>query len=144
MNKRYVAINRSSLILIAKLPENKGQLSIEFQSGYGMKKEAYFITNNKEIQDVLESDKRFNESYRLEEIDNINVVEYEFLQTQKESVVNDSNAIEKMPFNNINDARDFLANEPYNIERNKLNNPKSILNRAKELGFEFEILNNNF
>ena len=144
MNKRYVAINRSSLILIAKLPENKGQLSIEFQAGYGMKKEAYFITNNKEIQDVLESDKRFNESYRLEEIDNINVVEYEFIQTQKESVVNDSNAIEKMQFNSINDARDFLANEPYNIERNKLNNPKSILNRAKELGFEFEILNNNF
>ena len=48
-----------------------------------------------------------------------------------------------MQFNSINDARDFLTSEPYNIDKTKLNNPKAMLNRAKELGFEFEILNNN-
>ena len=131
------------MILIAKLPDNKGQLSIEFQSGYGMKREAYFITNDKEIQDVLEADKRFNNSYRLEEIDNINIAEYEFRQTQQGSSVDKTTTLEKMQFNSINDARDFLTSEPYNIDKTKLNNPKAMLNRAKELGFEFEILNNN-
>jgi hypothetical protein len=139
VNKRYVAINRSSLILIAKLPENKGQLSIEFQSGYGMKREAYFMTDKKEIQDVLEADKRFNNSYRLEEIDNIPVIEYEFRQAQKKDTKIEESELETITFGSINEAKDFLVSK--GIEKKKIPNPAAIANRGKELGFNIEIIN---
>lgn len=127
------------MILIAKLPENKGQLSIEFQSGYGMKREAYFITNNKEIQEVLEADKRFNNSYRLEEIDNINIAEYESLQTQKKDTKIEEPEFETITLGSINEAKDFLISK--GIDKKKIPNPTAIANRGKELGVIFEIIN---
>lgn len=151
MLKKYVANNRSKLTLIVSLPEG-GQTTIEFRKGYG--NEAYHLTNVEEMQNILENDPRFGESYRLEEIDNVFIKTYEARQllldkkTEEKPVdppaSPDGTKVDPpacIEFKNINEIRDYLMGEPYNVESKKIPNLKAVENKAKELGIVFKILN---
>lgn len=149
MNKKYTAINRTSLLLIANLPDKKGQISLKFNPGYGLNNDAYFVTDDKDIQDVLEKDARFNSTYKLATIDNMPVAQYNALKQLEEDKktgnlpdIEPPKEIIQMSFDNINFAKDYLVTQ-CGVEKIKIPNPTAILNKAKELGFEFTILENN-
>lgn len=75
VNKRYTANNRQGLLIILMLPQG-GQMSIEFKGGYGIRNEAFYFTNQEEVQLALENDPRFGKSYRLSEVDGMDISEY--------------------------------------------------------------------
>ena len=72
VNKRYTANNRQGLLIILMLPQG-GQMSIEFKGGYGIRNEAFHFTNQEEVQLALENDPRFGKSYRLSEVDGMDI-----------------------------------------------------------------------
>ena len=143
VNKRYVANNRQSLVLV--LVTGESQMSIEFKPGYGLRNEGYFLTNDLKVQQMLEKDSRYNKSYRLAEIDNMDIAEYiarncikdKENETPKEAV-NDDTKI----FTTSQEAKDWL-NKEYKVPFNQITNKKKIIDKALELGFKIEFENEN-
>lgn len=82
INKRYIANNRQSLNLAVKL-QNDSTRTVEFNTGYGLKSEGYFLTDDPDLQKALEKDARFKKSYRLAEIDGVNIAEIEAKEAQE-------------------------------------------------------------
>lgn len=162
VNKRYVANNRRSLTMGVRLQSGQSY-TIEFFNGYGLRNEGYFLTNNVEVQEALESDPRFNKSYRLEEIDNVNIAEYNALQELKkrkvvvpaeepkaevitaetpaepvdEVVAEESKNLE---FDNAQTAKNFL-NKEHGVPFSQMKNKAAILKSAEELGFKIVFKN---
>lgn len=156
VNKRYVANNRQSLMIIINHP-GLGQTTIEFKPGYGLRSEGYFLTNDPEMQDALESDKRYEKSYRLAEIDNMDIAEYtarkiiaerekeESKELPKENPAEETeqdNTPKKRSFETSQAAKDWL-NKEHNVPFNQISNRKKIVDKATELGFNIEFLNDN-
>lgn len=136
VNKKYVANNRQSLLLILMLP-SRGQISLEFNSGYGLNSEGFYLTNDEALQAVLESDKRFNKTYRLAEIDGISLVEYNARKEMRENNLLPEEPKEPEPksFRTSQDAKEWLHKEfavPYALILNK----DKIKAKALELGFD--------
>ena len=147
-NKRYVANNRQNLQIIVSLPEDKGQTTITFQTGYGLRREAFCLTNDAVIQKALESDKRFNKSYRLEEIDGVPIAEYNArlaLESAEKNEVNKESDLHEMKFDTVKDAKTWLNTE-HHISFALLKNKETIKEEAEKLGFNvvfsFETTNN--
>jgi hypothetical protein len=146
MYKKYVAINRKSLLIIIGLPDSNRQLSVEFSSAYGLNNEGFFYTKDELVQKALENDHRFNKSFRLAQIDNVDVAEYNARQeiSKRQEEVTEINPVvpegpEVISFDNINEAKDFLVSK--GVGKKQIPNPVAIVNRAKELGFTIEIKN---
>lgn len=141
VNKRYVANNRQSLVLVLVTGEN--QMSIEFKPGYGLRDEGYFLTNDLKVQQILEKDPRYKKSYRLAEIDNMDIAEYiarniiKEKETPKEVVKDDMK-----PFTTSQEAKDWL-NKEHAVPFNQITNKKKIIDKALELGFKIEFVNEN-
>lgn len=137
MNKRYTANNRQSLLLILMLPD-AGQMSIEFKHGYSLRNEAYFMTNDETLQEVLENDVRYNKTYRLTEIDGMDVAEYNSRKDLAESgempeIMNSD--LTPMSFPTAQAAKEWLTKE-HAVPVIILANKGKIVEKAKELGFE--------
>ena len=143
MNKRYTANNRQSLILILILPTS-GQMSIEFKHGYSIHNEAYFLTNDATVQEALEKDQRFGKSYRLSEIDGMDVAEYNSRKDMKEAGVSDgeSNELTPLSFPNAQTAKEWLHKD-HSVPLALLTNKGKTYEKAKELGFEITFENDN-
>jgi len=150
VNKRYVANNRQSLMIIINHP-GLGQTTIEFKPGYGLRSEGYFLTNDPDMQDALENDKRYKKSYRLAEIDNMDIAEYTARkilsekkdETPKEPLTTEvDNSPNKISFETSQAAKDWL-NKEHNVPFNQISNRKKIVDKATELGFNIEFLNDN-
>ena len=147
-NKRYVANNRQNLQIIVSLPGDQGQTTITFQSGYGMMKEAFYLTDNKIMQEALESDKRFNKSYRLEEIDGMPLIEYNArveLESGSKPAKEPKIVLKDKHFDTVKDAKSWLNTE-HQISFAVLKNKETIKEEAIKLGFNiifsFETPNN--
>jgi hypothetical protein len=148
VNKRYAAINRQNLILVVKSDEIPGKtFSITFTTGYGiLHPEAYFITNNPILQKVLENDPRFNDSYRLIQINGVELPEYyarQALAKQKASMPilpskeDEQPEVEKQPvFSNVQAAKEWM-NKKFDIPFSQINNKTKLLTKAKELNIKF-------
>ena len=132
-SKRYVANNRANLQIVVTLPDS-GQVTITFNTGYGLRREGYFLTSNEAIQKAFESDKRYNLSYRLEEIDNIPLAEYEARKFLKSNEVPVSNV---KTFRINNDAKDWI-NSHYGIPYSRLINKAMLTEEYAALGFELQ------
>jgi hypothetical protein len=92
----------------------------------------YYKTNNEEIQKALESSASFNNSFILETKEEV-----------EEVIKEEVKELEVITFANINLAKDFLTSEPYNIPRTKIPNLTAVENKAKSLGINIVIENNN-
>lgn len=141
-NKRYVANNRQSLLLILSLPGG-GQTSIEFRPGYGLQAEGYFLTNNEQVQEALEADKRFGKTYRLDEINNMPLTEYNARKSLKEKGIElpkDTRLLEERVFPRVQDAKEWLEKD-HNVPISLIGNRAKIIEKARELGFlvKFEL-----
>lgn len=125
VNKRYVAINRQSLLLVVNVP-NGGYRNVEFLNGYGLLNEGYVLTNEPELQEILEKHPRFNQSFRLAEIDNVPVAEYEarkqIAQQKQKDAEKAAKAAEKVR----------LAQEKADKEQAEADEAQALLNQAKE------------
>lgn len=151
VNKRYVANNRQSLVLILNDP-NMGQMTIEFKPGYGLRNEGYFLTNDPKVQQILEKDPRYNKSYRVDEIDNVPIAEYIARRTlnvpkdggTKETVADEQGEKnpERKEFATAQEAKDWL-NKEHAVPLNQITNKKKIVDKAIELGFKIEFVNDN-
>lgn len=142
MNKRYTANNRQSLLLILIMPEG-GQMSIEFKHGYSLRNEAYFMTNDEILQEVLEKDARFNKTYRLTEIDGMDVAEYNSRKDMaKSGALSEATTSELTPmsFPTAQAAKEWLTRE-HAVPVIVLANKGKIIEKAKELGFEVSFEN---
>jgi hypothetical protein len=145
MNKRYTANNRQSLLLILMLPDG-GQMSIEFKHGYSLHNEAYFMTNDETIQEVLENSPKFNSTYRLSEVNGMDIAEY---NSRKDLAENgdlgslSGGELTPMTFPNGQAAKEWLSKEPYNIAAGQLGSKAKIVEKAKELGFEVTFESDN-
>jgi len=145
LNKRYVANNLQNLQLIISLPEDNGQATITFNAGYGLRSEAYFITDNEDIQQALEKDQRLNKSYRLEEINNMSVVEHEaILSIENATRIAEEKDKKENPtpkeFQTISEAKKWLHHE-LKVPIAKLGNKAAVVEKALEFGFELSFLN---
>lgn len=157
-NKRYTAFNRQNLLLVVIMPGSQ-QMTIEFTGGYGMNNEAYYFTADADIQNMLESDPRFNEKYRLTEIDNVSVPEYEARKQIKEAkaevkvnpepkpevVVTEvpkKEVVKKNTFTNLQEARNYL-NAQYNVPFHLISNKQKLKEKAKELGMDIILETDN-
>ena len=142
-NKKYIANNRQSLSMVMVLPGG-GQHTIEFKPGYGLLNEGHYFTNDPKVQELLEKDKRFNKTYRLEEINNMNFREYnarkELGLLKKEETK--TNIIEK-EFETVNAAKDFFHDEPYGIGTSKLTTKAQVVAIGKELNFNVTFKSDN-
>jgi hypothetical protein len=162
VNKRYVANNRQSLMLI--INSGLSQQTIEFKPGYGLRNEGYFLTNDLAMQQALEKDHRYNKSYRLDAINNIPIAEWiarnTIAQKEKEKedkLVKEVNPVpgeteqkkddvprvpEKVPFSTSQEAKDWL-NKEHGVPFNQITNKKKIIDKAIELGLKIEFVNEN-
>ncbi len=134
MNKRYTANNRQNLQIVIGLPA-KRQTTITFISGYGLKREGYFITENEDLQKALEKDDRFNRSFRLSEVDNMSIAEY----NANADIKKKKEQSEKI-FKTIQEAKDWL-NANYNVPYNKLGNKTLCEKEFKNVGLELHFEN---
>lgn len=136
MNKRYVANNRQNLQIIVNLP--KQQVTITFNSGYGLRREAYFITRNEELQKALEEDARFNKSYRLAEIDNMNISEYNARKAIELSQMPEPT--QDMEFRTNTDAKEWI-NRTHGVPYAKIVNKAMLTIEYAKLGITLKINN---
>ena len=145
VNKKYSAISRRNYLLSIDLPGRDGQINVDFKSGYGRNGDAFLFTDDPALQKALESDKRFNKTFRLESIDGMLIEEYEArkLIGQNVTAVNNSPKLELKEFDDINGAKDFLKSEPNNVEGKKIPNLAAVQNRGRELGYDIVIKNQN-
>ncbi len=171
-NKRYTAFNRQNFLLVVNVPGTTNQMSIEFSGGYGMSSEAYFFTNDIDVQNMLESDPRFNEKFRLTEIDNVPIAEYnarkEIKAAKKEVVqkvevkpevvqeakteaevipaapkeVVEKVAVKRNVFKNMQDARNYFASE-LKVPFHLTNNKQKLKEKAAELGVNIVLESDN-
>lgn len=142
--KRYVANDLQNLQIIISLP-GSGQVTITFNSGYGLRREAYFLTDNETIQNALENDHRLNKSFRLAEINNMSVAEYEArLSIENAIKIAEEKDKKENPtpkeFPTISAAKTWLHHE-LNVPMAKLGNKAAVIEKALELGFEISFLN---
>lgn len=149
-NKRYVANNRQNLQLTVDLPDKKGQITITFQAGYGLRREGYFLTNDEMIQSVLEGDARFNRSYRLSEINNVSLAEYNALKTiaenketttevtSEEVLTDDTQKPEVKTFANFLAAKSWLCKN-YTAVYSEMKSKEILTAKYAEAGFELKI-----
>ena len=149
VNKIYVANNRQGLLLVIR-PTNTTQISINFNSGYGLRNEAYYGTDNPELQESLEKDARFGKTYRLERVNNMDVAEWNARQKLKKAgeiksintvtpATEESNPNEEIILDNAQAAKNFLNAEPYNIPFNQMKNKAAIFEEAKKLGLTLKL-----
>ena len=150
VNKIYVANNRQGLLLVIK-PTSTTQMSLSFNSGYGLRNEAYFGTDDPFLQEALEKDTRFGKTYRLERVNNMDVAEWNARQELKNSEVktvklpteenqtSDKNNPKDILLDNAQAAKNFLNAEPYNIPFNQLKNKAAIFEEAKKLGLNLKL-----
>ncbi len=138
-NKKYTSINRQSLLIVIALPQKKGQCTIEFKTGYGLSAEGYYFTNDPIIQEALESDKRFNKSFRLDKIDNVSIHEYNAkITVDKQNEDDELPVIIEKVFSNVNGAKDFFKADPYEIPVSKLATKSAIIDQGKALNFDIK------
>lgn len=164
VNKKYVANNRRSMLLI--LGGRGGQLTLEFKPGYGFSHEGCFLSNDESIQEALESDPRFNKSYRLAQIDNMDVAEFNARKVIKDSAtskpvpekikeevvtptgdqapkekVEETPQVPEIPsFKTIQDAKNWL-NKVHKVPFSQLGNKKKIFAKVEELKLNIKIEN---
>ncbi len=149
-NKRYIGNNRQNYQVTVNLPENKGQVTITFNSGYGLRPESFFLTSDEYVQAALEQDKRFNRSYRLAEIDNVPLAEYMAKKaiagkketaskiTTEEVLTNDNQKPEVKTFANFLAAKSWLCKN-YTAVYSELNSKEVLAAKYAEAGLELKI-----
>jgi hypothetical protein len=150
-NKRYTANNRQNLQITVNLPDNKGQVTLTFHSGYGLKSEGYYLTNNETIQTALEQDLRFNKSYRLSEINNVPFAEYSARKAiaekgKKEETealpvdgfVKPVKELEVKTFPNYLSAKSWLCKN-YTVMNYEITSKEILVSKYAEAGFEVKI-----
>lgn len=162
MLKKYKANNLQKLLTYVTIP-GKGMVAVTFKPGYGQNFDAMLLTTDKELQDALENSKDFNVLYRLEEVNNIYVKEYEALISIEESkkaldlkkdettpgvegVIDQKpdkepeviEGLKVIKVKDIQEAKNILGAEPYNVPKIKIPNVTAISNRAAEFGLTFE------
>ena len=134
-NKRYVANKRQQLQIVVALAD--GQTTITFNGGYGLRPDAYYITNDEALQNALEKDSRFNVSYRLDEIDNVSTAEYQAKSITQES--KEANLPVKT-FRTNTEAKDWI-NEYYHVPYNRITNKVQLIAEYEKQGFKLEFEN---
>jgi len=147
-NKRYIGNNRQNYQVTVNLPENKGQVTLTFNSGYGLRPESYLLTSDENVQAALEQDKRFNRSYRLTEIDNVPLSEYNARiaiakKTKEEKEIKvlpvvDLEVKEVKTFANFLSAKSWLSKN-YEVVYSELINKEILAAKYAEAGFELKI-----
>lgn len=149
VNKIYVANNRQGLLLVIK-PTDTTQISINFNSGYGLRNEAYFGTDDPKLQESLEKDARFGKTYRLERVNNMDVAEWNARQDLEKTgkiksidtvipEAEETNPNKEITLDNAQAAKNFLNAEPYNIPFNQMKNKTAIFEEAKKLGLSLKL-----
>lgn len=90
---------------------------------------ARFSTTDKILQNAIEGDARFNKTIRLEALSEIKPL--------KEVVQEKSEVKAFSGITSIQDARNVLSQEPYNVPLDELKNKTAIKKAAKEKGVSF-------
>lgn len=129
MKKRYCTY--STHFIVSVKVDDKVKM-IKFNERDAEKKLSCFSTDNAKEQEALENSSSFGAHYWVDET---------FIQVQPEP--EEGKPLTEMEFDTANEARDFLTSEPYNVVKNTIYQPKALLKKAAELGFEFKIKSNN-
>lgn len=93
-----------------------------------------FVTDNPLLQKAIEGHELYGNRIKGDKLN----AEPETLPATKEStktVNEDATVIDSVT--SLQDAKELLRSEPYNIDFRKLNTPKAILDKAKELNIVF-------
>lgn len=128
MIKRYATY---SLRLNVSIKLGGKIVNVFFGNRNSESKTFFYDTSNEEEQKALESTRDFGAYYWLES------------EFQKEDIEEeDSSTLIVKEFDNINQAKDFLAKE-HGVDLKKIASPKAFSNKVAELGYEFKILTSN-
>lgn len=90
---------------------------------------ARFSTSDKVLQEAIESDCRFNRLIRLESLTDAGV--------PKQEAASEVETKSFVGITNIQDARNVLTRDPYNVPLDELKNKTAIRKAAKEKGVSF-------
>lgn len=96
----------------------------------------FYITDNEKDQKLLESSPSFGKSFKLDG------VEESVKTTQEDKVTNPEPGnpeINKITFDTIQDAKDWLRAEPFKVHHAKLSNENKIIEVAKDFGYAITI-----
>ena len=105
--------------------------NILFNGKDGERKLYTFETGNEKLQKAIEKTQQFNTFYWADTIQDID---------EKEPIK--AFELTVKPFDTINAAKDFLVIE-MGVDKKKIPNPTSILNKGRELGYDIVIGNND-
>jgi hypothetical protein len=117
------------LVLTVKV-DGKAQ-NILFNGKDGERKIYTFETGDEKLQKAIEGTQQFNTFYWADPVQDLG---------EKEPVKAFELVVKE--FDNINAAKDFLVIEQ-GVDKKKIPNPTSILNKGKDLGYDIVIVNNN-
>lgn len=130
--KTYIALFASPLSI--DISTGGGSIAtFDFRGGFRHPaiKPASYTTGDLKEQELLEKHPLFGSAFMLSNTAPV-----------KSQNIPENTALTLKEFININEAKDFLKGEPYNIQGNKIPTLKSVINMGVKLGFEIKITNN--